>query len=72
MRYIADQMDQEYPVEGGKFAIYRDADFDGQYRISVDFDYMYASIATGSDRIFPQRSYFLIASMLLKSNHRFS
>jgi hypothetical protein len=51
-------MDQAYYVEGEKFAIYQDAVFDGQYRIYVDPDYMYASIAPGSDRIFPQRSYF--------------
>lgn len=58
LQYIADQMDQAYPAEGKKFAIYQDAVYDGNYLISVDADYMYASIAPGSDRIFPKRSYF--------------
>lgn len=51
-------MDQAYPAEGKKFAIYQDSGFSNQYAIFIDSDHMYASIAPGSDRAFPLRSYF--------------
>ena len=51
-------MDRAYPSEGKKFAIYQDSGYSSQYLIFIDSDYMYASIAPGSDRAFPIRSYF--------------
>jgi hypothetical protein len=38
LKYIADQMDQAYPADGRKFAVYQDAVYDGQYLIFIDKD----------------------------------